>query len=155
MIPDAVALARRTRQTIHRNLIWSFGYNLAAVPIAAAGLLNPLVAAATMSLSSLFVTYNSLRDFGTDPRLAASREVGEDLLPDRVEDPPHPHAGSWPTYPPSRHLAVRRCIRGPGDRRLPCPVRISGPEHREHRTALGRGLVSLINRHQRPITGGS
>ncbi|WP_371408010.1 heavy metal translocating P-type ATPase [Kribbella sp. NBC_00662] len=69
VIPDAIALARRTRQTIHRNLIWAFGYNLAAVPVAAAGLLNPLIAAAAMSLSSLFVTYNSLRlrDFGTEP----------------------------------------------------------------------------------------
>ncbi|MGZ0145955.1 heavy metal translocating P-type ATPase [Kribbella sp. WER1] len=61
VIPDAIGLARRTRRTIHRNLIWAFAYNLAAVPVAAAGLLNPLVASAAMSLSSLFVTYNSLR----------------------------------------------------------------------------------------------
>ncbi|WP_209696248.1 heavy metal translocating P-type ATPase [Kribbella aluminosa] len=68
VIPDAIGLARRTRRTIHRNLVWAFAYNLAAVPIAAAGLLNPLVASAAMSLSSLFVTYNSLRlrNFG-DP----------------------------------------------------------------------------------------
>ncbi|MEV6891637.1 heavy metal translocating P-type ATPase [Kribbella sp. NPDC051137] len=68
VIPDAIGLARRTRRTVHRNLVWAFAYNLAAVPIAAAGLLNPLVASAAMSLSSLFVTYNSLRlrNFG-DP----------------------------------------------------------------------------------------
>jgi Cu+-exporting ATPase len=70
-VPDAIGLARRTRRTIHRNLIWAFAYNLAAVPIAAAGLLNPLVASAAMSLSSLFVTYNSLRlrNFGRTPDL--------------------------------------------------------------------------------------
>ncbi|HEY3557162.1 MAG TPA: heavy metal translocating P-type ATPase [Kribbella sp.] len=69
VVPDAIGLARRTRRTIHRNLIWAFAYNLAAVPIAAAGLLNPLVASAAMSLSSLFVTYNSLRlrTFGATP----------------------------------------------------------------------------------------
>ncbi|MFG1909501.1 heavy metal translocating P-type ATPase [Kribbella sp. NPDC048928] len=70
-VPDAIGLARRTRRTIHRNLIWAFAYNLAAVPVAAAGLLNPLVASAAMSLSSLFVTYNSLRlrNFGRTPDL--------------------------------------------------------------------------------------
>ncbi|MFD7154958.1 heavy metal translocating P-type ATPase [Kribbella sp. NPDC059898] len=68
VIPDAIGLARQTRRTIHRNLVWAFAYNVAAVPIAAAGLLNPPVASAAMSLSSLFVTYNSLRlrNFG-DP----------------------------------------------------------------------------------------
>jgi Cu+-exporting ATPase len=61
VIPDAIGLARRTRRTIHLNLVWAFAYNLAAVPIAAAGLLNPLIAAAAMALSSLLVTHNSLR----------------------------------------------------------------------------------------------
>ncbi len=61
VIPDAITVSRRTLRTIRVNLAWAFGYNLAAVPIAAAGLLNPLIAAAAMSLSSVLVVYNSLR----------------------------------------------------------------------------------------------
>jgi P-type Cu+ transporter len=61
VVPDAIRLARGTFQTIRRNLGWAFGYNLAAIPLAAAGFLNPLVAAATMTLSSVFVVWNSLR----------------------------------------------------------------------------------------------
>jgi P-type E1-E2 ATPase len=57
----AVNLARQTLKTIRRNLLWAFGYNLVALPLAAVGLLNPLIAGAAMALSSSFVVWNSSR----------------------------------------------------------------------------------------------
>src|SRR5690348_11472961 len=60
-IPEAIKLARATLATIRRNLAWAFGYNIAAIPLAAAGFLNPLIAGAAMAASSVFVVANSVR----------------------------------------------------------------------------------------------
>ncbi len=102
VIPEAIRLARATLTVIRRNLAWAFGYNIAAIPLAAAGFLNPLIAGAAMAASSAFVVASSVR-------LRRFAGTGQAQDSKRPTGPARPSAASGQDMPQDDEEAAASC----------------------------------------------
>jgi cation transport ATPase len=122
-VPTAIRLSRRTYRTIVQNLGWAFGYNMVAIPLAALGVLNPIIAGAAMGFSSVSVVSNSLRLLRFRPDascIAAARELSD------------ARAGPDPTRCSRMHLRGRRPGHSSGAR-VRRVVRPNGAAHQRVR----------------------
>ena len=154
-VPDAIRLARATFRAIRVNLVWAFGYNVAVIPLAALGFLNPVLASAAMTLSSVFVVSNSLRLQRLRVRPGeqhARLHARQGQLPAAAA--PHRRAGPRPAADDRRGQVLHRyrdpgrrgdqgaAGRGPGaDRGTSQPLRRPGDNRGRHRRREGaRGI---------------
>jgi Cu+-exporting ATPase len=123
-VPDAILLSRRTLATIKGNLAWAFGYNAAAIPLAALGYLSPLIAATAMAFSSVFVVTNSLRLRRFRPALPQRAEPACTAGRKATAERSRARNPVWLTLPQAHLLAgpVR-----PADPAPPDPDRLTAP----------------------------